>query len=395
MLAKRIIPCLDVTSGRVVKGVNFVGLRDAGDPVEIARRYDQQGADELCFLDITASSDERGIILHIIEAVASQVFIPLTVGGGVRSVQDVRDLLNAGADKVSINTAAVANPDLVSQASGKVGSQCIVVAVDAKRAGDGADLRWEVFTHGGRRPTGIDALEWGRRVQALGAGEILLTSMDRDGTRNGFDLELTRAFSDALEIPVIASGGVGNLDHLVQGVLEGHADAVLAASIFHYGEFTVGEAKRHMAAHRHRGADMSEVEAGWLDAVKWDADGLVAAVAQDAASGRVLMLAWMNREALELTARDRRGGVLVALARATVAQGRGIRARATGARHPAGLRRGCCAAERRAGGWHRLSHRARALLLSAPRQGCLDGDRAGPQGPRRDLSRRSRTGRAP
>jgi cyclase len=250
MLAKRIIPCLDVTSGRVVKGVNFVGLRDAGDPVEIARRYDQQGADELCFLDITASSDDRGIILHIIEAVASEVFIPLTVGGGVRSVQDVRDLLNAGADKVSINTAAVMNPDLVAQASTKVGSQCIVVAVDAKRVGAGADLRWEVFTHGGRGATGIDALEWGRRVQALGAGEILLTSMDRDGTRHGFDLELTRAFSDTLEIPVIASGGVGNLDHLVQGVLEGHADAVLAASIFHYGEFTVGEAKRYLAAHQ-------------------------------------------------------------------------------------------------------------------------------------------------
>jgi cyclase len=248
-LAKRIIPCMDVTSGRVVKGVNFVGLRDAGDPVEIARRYDEQGADELCFLDITASSDDRGIILHIIEAVASQVFIPLTVGGGVRSVQDVRNLLNAGADKVSINTAAVLSPELVAQASGKVGSQCIVVAIDAKRVGGGDDLRWEVFTHGGRRPTGIDALEWGRRVQALGAGEILLTSMDRDGTRHGFDLELTRAFSDALEIPVIASGGVGNLDHLVQGVLQGHADAVLAASIFHYGEYTVGEAKRHMAAH--------------------------------------------------------------------------------------------------------------------------------------------------
>jgi cyclase len=250
MLAKRIIPCLDVTSGRVVKGVNFVGLRDAGDPVEIARRYDEQGADELCFLDITASSDDHGIILHIIEAVASQVFIPLTVGGGVRSVQDVRNLLYAGADKVSINTAAVANPDLVAQASAKVGSQCIVVAVDAKRVGPGDDLRWEVFTHGGRRATGIDALEWGRRVQMLGAGEILLTSMDRDGTRHGFDLELTRAFSDTLEIPVIASGGVGNLDHLVEGVLQGHADAVLAASIFHYGEFTVGEAKRYLAAHQ-------------------------------------------------------------------------------------------------------------------------------------------------
>jgi cyclase len=250
MLAKRIIPCLDVTSGRVVKGVNFVGLRDAGDPVEIARRYDEQGADELCFLDITASSDDRGIILHIIEAVASQVFIPLTVGGGVRSVQDVRNLLNAGADKVSINTAAVLTPDLVAEASGKVGSQCIVAAVDAKRVGVSDAPRWEVFTHGGRRATGMDALEWGRRVQALGAGEILLTSMDRDGTRHGFDLELTRAFSDALDIPVIASGGVGNLDHLVAGVVQGHADAVLAASIFHYGEFTVGEAKRYLAAHQ-------------------------------------------------------------------------------------------------------------------------------------------------
>jgi len=246
-LAKRIIPCLDVTSGRVVKGVNFVGLRDAGDPVEIARRYDEQGADELCFLDITASSDDRGIILNIIEAVAAQVFIPLTVGGGVRSVQDVRRLLNAGADKVSINTAAIQNPDLVTEASGRVGSQCIVVAVDAKRVADGADPRWEVFTHGGRKSTGLDALEWGKRAQALGAGEILLTSMDRDGTRNGFDLELTRAFSDTLEVPVIASGGVGNLDHLVAGVLEGHADAVLAASIFHYGEFTVGQAKALLA----------------------------------------------------------------------------------------------------------------------------------------------------
>ncbi len=247
-LAKRVIPCLDVTSGRVVKGVNFVGLRDAGDPVEIARRYDEQGADELCFLDITASSDDRGLILHIIEAVAAQVFIPLTVGGGVRSVEDVRDLLNAGADKVSINTAAVLYPDLIAQASAKVGSQCIVVAVDAKRVADGGHSRWEVFTHGGRRPTGIDALEWGQKAQALGAGEILLTSMDRDGTRHGFDLELTRAYSDTLEVPVIASGGVGNLDHLVQGVRQGHADAVLAASIFHYGEFTIGQAKAYMAA---------------------------------------------------------------------------------------------------------------------------------------------------
>jgi cyclase len=245
-LAKRIIPCLDVTSGRVVKGINFVGLRDAGDPVEIARRYDDQGADELCFLDITASSDERGLILSIIEDVAAQVFIPLTVGGGVRSVADVRNLLNAGADKVSINTAAVLHPQLVAEASGKVGSQCIVVAIDAKRRADAESPRWEVFTHGGRRPAGLDALDWGRRVQELGAGEILLTSMDRDGTRRGFDLELTRAFSDALEIPIIASGGVGNLDHLVEGVLEGRADAVLAASIFHYGEYTVRQAKERM-----------------------------------------------------------------------------------------------------------------------------------------------------
>jgi imidazole glycerol-phosphate synthase subunit HisF len=246
-LAKRIIPCLDVTAGRVVKGVNFVGLRDAGDPVEIARRYDEQGADELTFLDITASSDDRDLILHIIEAVASQVFIPFTVGGGVRLVSDVRRLLNAGADKVSINTAAVQNPQLVADASGRYGAQCIVVAVDAKRVPDSVPLRWEVFTHGGRKATGIDALAWGRKMQALGAGEILLTSMDRDGTRVGFDIELTRAFSDMLEIPVIASGGVGNLEHLADGVLRGRADAVLAASIFHYGEFTVQQAKAFMA----------------------------------------------------------------------------------------------------------------------------------------------------
>ena len=253
-LAKRVIPCLDVTAGRVVKGVNFVGLRDAGDPVEIARRYDEQGADELAFLDITASSDQRGLILSIIESVAAQVFIPLTVGGGVRSVEDVRRLLNAGADKVSINTAAVEHPQLVGDASARYGAQCIVVAIDAKRvlpdaapADEAGPLRWEVFTHGGRRPTGLDALEWGRRVQALGAGEILLTSMDRDGTRHGFDIELTRAFSEALDIPIIASGGVGNLDHLVDGILDGRADAVLAASVFHYGELTVGQAKTHMA----------------------------------------------------------------------------------------------------------------------------------------------------
>ncbi len=249
-LAKRIIPCLDVTAGRVVKGVKFIGLRDAGDPVEIARRYDEQGADELTFLDITASSDERDLILHIIEDVAAQVFIPLTVGGGVRTVEDVRRLLNAGADKVSINTAAVQNPQLIADATARYGSQCIVVAIDAKRVGsvsDDAALRWEVFTHGGRRATGIDALDWGRRMEALGAGEILLTSMDRDGTRNGFDLELTRAFSEALDIPVIASGGVGNLQHMADGIIEGRADAVLAASIFHYGEYTVRQAKEYMA----------------------------------------------------------------------------------------------------------------------------------------------------
>jgi cyclase len=243
MLAKRIIPCLDVKAGRVVKGVNFVSLRDAGDPVEIARRYDEQGADEITFLDITASSDERDIILHIVEACAEQVFIPLTVGGGVRVVEDVRRLLNAGADKVSMNTAAVQNPQLVADASGKVGSQCIVVAIDAKQVEPG---RWEVFTHGGRKATGLDAIEWALRVQALGAGEILLTSMDRDGTKNGFDLALTRALSDAVNIPVIASGGVGTLEHLAAGVIEGHADAVLAASIFHYGEYTVREAKEYM-----------------------------------------------------------------------------------------------------------------------------------------------------
>jgi cyclase len=241
-LAKRVIPCMDVTAGRVVKGVNFVSLRDAGDPVEIAARYDEQGADELTFLDITASSDDRDIILHVIEAVASRVFIPLTVGGGVRKVDDVRRLLNAGADKVSINTAAVQNPALVSEASGKVGNQCIVVAIDAKRGVSG----WEVYTHGGRRATGLDAVAWARHMQEAGAGEILLTSMDRDGTRDGFDLGLTRAVCDAVDIPVIASGGVGTLEHLAQGVLEGGADAVLAASIFHFGEHTVQQAKQHM-----------------------------------------------------------------------------------------------------------------------------------------------------
>jgi cyclase len=244
MLAKRIIPCLDVTAGRVVKGVSFVELRDAGDPVEIARRYDEQGADELTFLDITASSDDRGIIFRIIEQVAEQVFIPLTVGGGVREVQDVRNLLNAGADKVSINTSAVLNPQLVADAAGRYGSQCIVVAIDAKQVVPG---KWEVFTHGGRKATGLDVVEWAKKMQSLGAGEILLTSMDRDGQKNGFDLALTRAVTDALEIPVIASGGVGNLQHLADGVKLGGADAVLAASIFHFGEYTVQQAKQFMA----------------------------------------------------------------------------------------------------------------------------------------------------
>jgi imidazole glycerol-phosphate synthase subunit HisF len=250
MLAKRIIPCLDVNAGRVVKGVNFVELRDAGDPVEIARRYDEQGADELTFLDITASSDDRDLILSVIERVADQVFIPLTVGGGVRAVPDVRRLLNAGADKISINTSAVTNPQLVADAAGKYGSQCIVVAIDAKQTSPG---KWEVFTHGGRKATGLDAIEWARRMCELGAGEILLTSMDRDGTKSGFDLALTRAVAEAVSIPVIASGGVGNLEHLAAGVLEGKADAVLAASIFHFGEYSIGEAKQFMAS---RGIEM-------------------------------------------------------------------------------------------------------------------------------------------
>ena len=258
MLTKRIIPCLDVTGGRVVKGVNFVELRDAGDPVEIAARYNEQGADELTFLDITATSDNRGLILHMIEAVASQVFIPLTVGGGVRTVDDVRRLLNAGADKTSFNSAAIANPQVIEDASAKYGAQCIVVAIDAKRRSESGAKRvnidgreagpgWDVFSHGGRKNTGLDAVQWAIEMTQRGAGEILLTSMDRDGTKSGFDLELTRAVSDAVSVPVIASGGVGTLDDLVNGIKMGGADAVLAASIFHYGEFTVGQAKARMA----------------------------------------------------------------------------------------------------------------------------------------------------
>lgn len=242
-LAKRIIPCLDVDNGRVVKGVKFVDIRDAGDPVEIARRYDLEGADELTFLDITASSDDRDTMIHVVEQVAGEVFIPLTVGGGIRTLDDIRRMLNAGADKVSINTAAVFNPEFVREAAERFGSQCIVVAIDAKKVGD----HWEIFTHGGRKPTGLDAVEWARKMVAYGAGEILLTSMDRDGTRAGFDLELTRAISEAVAVPVIASGGVGNLQHLADGVIKGKADAVLAASIFHFAEHTIREAKEHMA----------------------------------------------------------------------------------------------------------------------------------------------------
>ncbi|WP_275096335.1 imidazole glycerol phosphate synthase subunit HisF [Sedimenticola hydrogenitrophicus] len=249
MLAKRIIPCLDVDAGRVVKGVKFVDIRDAGDPVEVARRYNSEGADEITFLDITASSDDRETIVHVVEQVAGEVFIPLTVGGGIRTSEDVRRMLNAGADKVAINTAAVFNPEFVREATSRFGSQCIVVAIDAKRtSGEGEPAKWEIFTHGGRKPTGLDAIEWARKMVEYGAGEILLTSMDRDGTKIGFDLELTRAISDAVTVPVIASGGVGNLQHLVDGVVQGGADAVLAASIFHFAEYSIEEAKRFMAA---------------------------------------------------------------------------------------------------------------------------------------------------
>ncbi|CAM3781391.1 imidazole glycerol phosphate synthase subunit HisF [Parendozoicomonas haliclonae] len=253
-LAKRIIPCLDVDNGRVVKGVQFVDIRDAGDPVEVARRYDEQGADEITFLDITASSDNRETTVHTVEAIASEVFIPLTVGGGIRTVEDIRTMLNAGADKVSINTAAVFNPEFVREAAERFGSQCIVVAIDAKKVSkpDGDD-RWEIFTHGGRKPTGLDAVEWAQKMEELGAGEILLTSMDQDGVKNGYDLGVTRAISEAVIIPVIASGGAGNLDHLVDGIVEGKADAVLAASIFHFGQHSIPEAKQYMAD---RGVEM-------------------------------------------------------------------------------------------------------------------------------------------
>ena len=248
-LAKRIIPCLDVDAGRVVKGVRFVDIRDAGDPVEVARRYNEEGADEITFLDITASADERDTIVHVVEEVAGEVFIPLTVGGGIRRLEDIHRLLGAGADKVAINTTAVFNPEFIREASGHFGNQCIVVAIDAKQVEGGEEPRWEIFTHGGRKPTGIDAVEWARRMADYGAGEILLTSMDRDGTRKGFDLALTRAVVEAVPVPVIASGGVGSLDHLSEGITIGGADAVLAASIFHFAEYTIEEAKRNMAAH--------------------------------------------------------------------------------------------------------------------------------------------------
>ncbi len=248
-LAKRIIPCLDVDNGRVVKGVQFVDLRDAGDPVEIARRYDREGADEITFLDITATHHERDTMVHVVEQVASEVFIPLTVGGGIRTLDDIRTMLNAGADKVGINSAAIFRPEFVREAAERFGSQCIVVAIDAKKVSEeGEPNRWEIFTHGGRKPTGIDAVEWAIKMVEFGAGEILLTSMDKDGTKSGFNLPLTRAVSEAVSVPVIASGGVGNLDHLAEGILEGKADAVLAASIFHFGEYTIEQAKRHLAA---------------------------------------------------------------------------------------------------------------------------------------------------
>lgn len=298
MLAKRVIPCLDVNRGRVVKGTNFLNLRDAGDPVALAKLYDQAGADELIFLDITASSDARGIILDMVRRTAEEVFIPFTVGGGLRSIEDIRAMLQAGADKISLNTAAVQNPRLVADAAWKFGSQCVVVAVDARRKQTGG---WEVYTHGGRTPTGIDVLEWIQQMESAGAGEILLTSMDRDGTKDGYDLALTRAVADQAGIPVIASGGVGNLQHLADGLTLGGASAVLAASIFHFGEYTIAEAKDFLAAAGIAVRRPRAEEEPFFSRLQFNRDGLLPAIIQDALTGQVLMMAWMNRASLALT----------------------------------------------------------------------------------------------
>ncbi len=389
MLAKRIIPCLDVTAGRVVKGVSFVELRDAGDPVEIARRYDEQGADELTFLDITASSDDRSIIFHIIEKVAEQVFIPLTVGGGVREVQDVRNLLNAGADKVSINTSAVTNPQLVADAAARYGSQCIVVAIDAKQVAPG---KWEVFTHGGRKATGLDTVEWARKMQSLGAGEILLTSMDQDGQKKGFDLALTRAVTDALEIPVIASGGVGNLQHLADGVKMGGADAVLAASIFHFGEYTVQQAKEvHGASRGSRcGYGASECDMSEL-AEQGELVGGRAGAGHCARCGdRARVDGGMDEpRSIEADEPEKRGDLLVAFAQEAVAQGRGIRSYPEGERDTTRLRCRCDPAASGTTRRHCLSYRTRKLFLQQTGERCLAGDRCGAEESRRDIQEMS------
>lgn len=299
MLAKRIIPCLDVKEGRVVKGTNFINLRDAGDPVELAALYDQAGADELVFLDITASSERRGIMLDVVRRTAEKVFIPFTVGGGLRTVEDIREMLKAGADKVSLNTAAVENPDLVRNAAGKFGSQCVVVAIDGRQRETGG---WEVYIHGGRTPTGLDVLEWAKKAEELGAGEILLTSMDRDGTKDGYDLELTRAVAESVHIPVIASGGVGTLEHIADGLTDGGAGGALAASIFHFGQYTIKETKDYLAQ---RGVPvrpvLSSTEPAFFSSLKFNQQGLIPAIIQDVNSHQVLMMAWMNRSSLLLT----------------------------------------------------------------------------------------------
>ena len=321
MLAKRIIPCLDVHGGRVVKGTNFINLRDAGDPVALAKFYDQAGADELVFLDITASSDERRIILDVVRRTAESVFIPFTVGGGLRSLEDIRAMLQAGADKISLNTAAVENPRLVADAAWKFGSQCVVVAVDARKKSDG----WEVYTHGGRTPTGIDVLEWVRKMESAGAGEILLTSMDRDGTKDGYDLELTRAVADQAKIPVIASGGVGSLAHLADGLTVGGASAVLAASIFHFGEQTIAGAKDYLAAAGIAVRRPRAAEEGFFSRLRFNRDGLLPAVIQDRLTGQVLMLAWMNRGFPGPDPAERRNLVFQPQPAKALAQGRKLR----------------------------------------------------------------------